>query len=262
MEQLTATDVQRLAAELDTNGFTVLRGVVDRDSLADLARTLSEAYRNYPKFEGGGSISGHLNCYPGHAARFVYDTIREQGIADAVVAMRPGRPNDVRATMNFNLPGSVAQHWHMDGLYTEDFLVCNIAVVDTTLENGAMDVLPGTNREFYPFWKYALTRQYRKSLRVPMAAGDVLLRKSTLWHRGMPNRSQAPRPLMSLTFGEMSAPSDDPFAQGAEPTWYPNWYSTSRAGQLRERLFVKAPISYSAFRFAKSLTGKRGYAKY
>ena len=59
--------------------------------------------------------------------------------------------------MNFNLPGSVAQHYHMDGLYPEEFLICNIAVVDTDLVNGAIDVLPGTNREFYKFWRYALS---------------------------------------------------------------------------------------------------------
>ena len=57
--------------------------------------------------------------------------------------------------MNFNLPGSVPQHYHMDGLYIDDFLICNIAVIDTDLVNGAIDVLPGTNREFLPFWKYA-----------------------------------------------------------------------------------------------------------
>ena len=262
MDQLTQPDIERLRADLDQHGFTVLRGVVDRDGLAALNRTLVDAYRNGPKFEGGGSITGHLNCYPGHAARFVYETIVERGIADAIVGMRPNRANDIRATLNFNLPGSVAQHWHMDGLYTEDFLVCNIAVVDTNLDNGAMDVLPGTNREYMPFWKYAARRRYKRSMRVPMAAGDVLLRRSTLWHRGMPNRTAAPRPLMSLTFGEASAPSSDPFSIGTDPEFFPNWYSTSRAGQLRERLFVKAPISYSAFRLAKSLTGKRGYDKY
>ena len=261
MDQLTPPDGDRLRAELDTNGFTILRGVVDRDALDGLNRVLVDAYRNGPKFEGGGSITGHLNCYPGHAARFVYDTIVERGIADAIVSMRPNRPNDIRATLNFNLPGSVPQHWHMDGLYTEDFVVCNIAVVDTNLDNGAMDVLPGTNREYYPFWKYAVGREYRRSQRVPMAAGDVLLRRSTLWHRGMPNKTAAPRPLMSLTFGEASAP-DDPFSIGVDPEFFPNWYSTSRAGQARERLFVKAPITYSAFRFAKSLTGKRGYDRY
>ena len=47
----------------------------------------------------------------------------------------------------------------MDGLYLKDFLICNVAVVDTDLANGAIDVLPGTNREFYKFWRYAARAQ-------------------------------------------------------------------------------------------------------
>ena len=85
--------------------------------------------------------------------------------------MRPDIADSVRATLNFNLPGSVAQHYHMDGLYTKDFLICNIAVVDTDLVNGAIDVLPGTNREFYKFWRYAVERKYRLTTRVPARPG-------------------------------------------------------------------------------------------
>ena len=96
-----------------------------------------------------------------------------------------------------------------------------------------------------------------------MEQGDVLLRRSTLWHRGMPNRSKAPRPMLSLTFGEESAPTGEglPTFDG-DIRFYPNWYSTSRLGIMRERLFTAAPVSYSAFRFAKSLTGRRGYSSY
>ena len=93
-----------------------------------------------------------------------------------------------------------------------------------------------------------------------MAQGDVLVRKSNLWHRGMPNNSSTARPMLSITFGELSAPASDPFE--GDITFYPNWYNTSRLGVLRERVFVAAPVSYSAYRFVKSLRGNRGYASY
>jgi glycosyltransferase involved in cell wall biosynthesis len=256
-------DVRSLQEALDADGYVVLRGLVSREPLAELASELTAASSASEKFDGGGSITGHLNCFPGRRARFVYDEIVASGLVDSVKAMRPHSSNAVRATMNFNLPGSVAQHYHMDGLYTEDFLICNIAVVDTDLVNGALAVLPGTNREFLPFWKYALDRTYRGETRIPMRQGDVVLRKSMLWHRGMPNRSDAPRPMMSLTFGEASAPEGDPFEIfDGEVVFFPNWYNTSRLGVLRERTFVKAPVLYSGYRFAKSLTGKRGYSSY
>jgi hypothetical protein len=259
-----ALDAGEFRRRLDRDGFVVFRDVVSKQHLADLDQIVvaefDRARAANELFSGGGSLSGHLNCYPGEAARFVYDELVAAGIVGLVRAVRPDIAESVRATMNFNLPGSTAQHYHMDGLYTKDFLICNVAVVDTDLANGAIDVLPGTNREFYKFWRYALQRKYRLSTRVPMASGDVIVRKSTLWHRGMPNRTASPRPMMAITFGEMDPTEPDPFIlNDGRIEFYPNWFSTSRLGQLRERTFVTAPITYSTYRFARSLVGNKGY---
>ena len=161
----------------------------------------------------------------------MWDDLVAAGIPDLVRAVRPDIADSVRATLNFNLPGSVAQHYHTDGLYTKEFLICNIAVVDTDLRNGAIDVLPGTNREFWKFWRYATHRLWRKSTRVPLRQGDVVVRKSTQWHRGMPNHSDAPRPMMAITFGEMDDLDLDPFAlNDGKPLFFANWYKTNRLG--------------------------------
>jgi hypothetical protein len=94
-----------------------------------------------------------------------------------------------------------------------------------------------------------------------MEQGDVVIRKSTLWHRGMPNQSPSLRPQLTFTFGEGSAPLGDPFQlNDGKICFEPNWYKTDRLGQLRERVFAKAPLSYSAYRFTRSLVGNKGYA--
>jgi ectoine hydroxylase-related dioxygenase (phytanoyl-CoA dioxygenase family) len=260
MPSSSVLDLDRLPDDLAERGYAVIAGVVSRDRLSTLAAEIADAYERSDKFTGGGSISGHLNCFPGRNARFAYEALLEHGIADAVCRMRVGRDNSIRPTLNFNLPGSVPQHYHIDGLYVEDFVICNVAVVDTTIENGAIDLLPGSNRTYLPYWKYAVERTSRLSTRIEMAQGDVLVRKSNLWHRGMPNNSSTARPMLSITFGELSAPASDPFE--GDITFYPNWYNTSRLGVLRERVFVAAPVSYSAYRFVKSLRGNRGYASY
>ena len=263
MNALSADELKELRQNLDGKGYFVIPGVIAKDQLTEFNSKLVEAYEREGRFEGGGSISGHLNCFPGEDARFIYDEIEERGIAEAIRALRAGLENDVRPTLNFNLPGSRAQHYHMDGVYLEEYMICNIAVVDTDLVNGAIDLLPSTNRDFYPFWRYAVRRKYRLTTRIQMKQGDVLLRKSTLWHRGMPNHSPAPRPMMSLTFGEKNTPAGDPFeANGGKIAFYPNWYSTTRMGILRERIEVAAPITRSAFRFVRSLSGERGYSTY
>jgi ectoine hydroxylase-related dioxygenase (phytanoyl-CoA dioxygenase family) len=260
---LSSTDIAELRRGLDVDGYAVLRGVVSKERVAEFNEAILAEYDRAEKFSGGGSYSGHLNCFPGKESRFFYDEIAESGLVDAIHALRPSASNAVRATLNFNLPKSVPQHYHIDGLYTDDFLIVNIAVVDTDLFNGAIDVLPGTQRQFYKFWQYALQRLYRRTTRLPLQRGDVLVRKSMLWHRGMPNNSATPRAMMSLTFGEKSAPDGDPFVvHDGKMFFYPNWFNTSRLGRLRERMFVTAPLSYSAYRFVKSLRGNKGYSSY
>jgi hypothetical protein len=252
---------------LDDDGFIVFRDVVSKDALTTLGEQLDgefeRAMTDGELFEGGGRLSGHLNCFPGQRARFVYDEIRAAGIVDLIRAYRPEIADLPRPTLNYNLPGSVAQHYHMDDAFLRPFLICNVAVVDTDLANGAIDVLPGTNRRFYKFWRYALGRKYRLTTRVPLRQGDAIVRTSTLWHRGMPNMTARPRPMMAITFGEVTEVPDDPFAtNGGNTEFYPNWFKTSTLGRLRERVTVAAPITYSTYRFATSLVGDKGYASF
>jgi len=258
-----AQDQLRLRAELDEHGYVIIRDVVSKDRLSAFNALLQESYAHADPFRGGGSISGHLNCFPGEGARTIYGDLDAHGIPDAIRSIRAPRPSPLRPTLNFNLPGSRAQHYHMDGVFVADYLICNVAVVDTDLVNGAIDVLPGTHQKFYPFWRYAIERKHRLSTRLPLSQGDVLLRTSTLWHRGMPNDSTAPRAMLSFTFGEEVVPAGDPFrANGGQISFYPNWYASGRLGALRERIEVKAPITRSAVRFARSLVGHRGYSSY
>src|SRR5262249_46387382 len=154
--------------------------------------------------------SGHLNCYPGEAARFAYEALKAHGIVDVIRAISPKSNREPNMGCNFNLPGSVIQHIHMDGVYTREFMIANVAVVGTDLVNGAIDVVPGTHDRFYPYWKFALAGRPHK--RLPAEAGDVLVRISRLWHRGMPNHSAAPRPMLAFSWEDGGSVYDDPFS--------------------------------------------------
>ncbi len=262
---LTKIDVDGALSAIERDGYAILPGLVPEAILCDIEAALSADYARATAegelFDGGGTISGHLNCYPGPMARPAFEAVRERGVTDIVASRTPEAVDRLRVTMNYNLPGSRDQHYHPDGLYVEEFLICNVAVVDTDLTNGAIDVLPGTHRQFYKFWQYALQRKYRSSTRVCMSRGDAIVRLSTVWHRGMANRSSAARPMLSFTFGEASAPPGDPFeTPEGRAQFLPNWYGTDRAGALRERIFTTAPWSYSTLRFARSLVGNKGYS--
>ncbi len=274
-ESVAAGSVRALSAEERADfergyverGYYVFKNVVPAGELAALHQRVTDAFRRAKQggtiFSGGGQLSGHLNCFPGAGSRFAYDAIEQRGIVDLIRAQLPGLRGALRVGLNFNLPNSVAQHYHVDSAYLDGFIIANVAVVDTDRVNGAIDLLPGTHTRFYPYWEFTVRRLERLTTRIPMKAGDVLVRSSNVWHRGMPNRSPAPRPMLAFTFGERYAEKDagaDPFAiDGGEITFHPNWFRPTLAGRLREKTFVAAPFTYSAYRFVRSLVGSKGY---
>jgi hypothetical protein len=260
-------DVPALTRALTDDGYFVLPGAISKGETEAVQARLTQGFEAWKggsaRFQGGGLMSGHLNCYPGEAARGVHQEMREIGLLDALQAVFPTNPKAARWGCNFNLPGSVEQHYHIDGIFLEAYLVVNVCIVDTTLHNGAIDVIPGTHRRFYKYWEFAARRISKGSTRIPMSRGDVLVRLSTVWHRGMPNFSKAARPMLALTLGEKEVNTDNVYAHNdGQIEFQPNWFRTDLLGQIRERTTVMAPITYSAYRFARSLIGNKGYASF
>ncbi len=243
------------------DGYFVLRNVVSQQRLAELHQALAQEFDAASKsgalFYGGGLMSGHLNCFPGAVARFGYDTLLDRGIIDLARQLHPSVLRMPNVGCNFNLPGSHTQHYHIDRPFTREFMIINIAVVDTVIENGAIELIPGTHKRFYRYTEFVLERRHRDGVRVPINCGDVLVRSSNVWHRGMTNRTSVPRPMLAFTWEDGGNLQPDPFsAEGGKIRFLPNWFKPTRVGRLREQLFVKVPITYSALRFARSLLDK------
>jgi ectoine hydroxylase-related dioxygenase (phytanoyl-CoA dioxygenase family) len=246
------------------DGYVVIKNVVPRDQLAQLHAKLSAEYERQKRdgtlFNGGGGLSGHLNCFPGDAARFAYEAIKQRGVVDLIRSISPQSVREPFVGCNFNLPGSVTQQMHMDRTFRNEFIIANIAVVDTDLVNGATDVVPGSHKTFYKYWQWVLLGKSRNHKRLPAQAGDVLIRVSNLWHRGMPNLSSQPRPMLAFTWEDGGSPHVDPFAQeGGQIGFRPNWFAPTRLGRLIERTFVTAPITYKTYRFVSSVFSNKSY---
>lgn len=266
---LSNDDREELKRLFDAQGYVIIRDVVSKAELSALGARVASAFElarsSGGLFSGGGTLTGHLNCFPGEQSRFAYDALQQRGIIDLVRAFCPRPFVTPNVGLNFNLPNSVTQHYHSDSAFLQMFVVLNVAVVDADLVNGAIDVVPGTHKKFYKYWRFATERPHRFNKRLPMQQGDVLIRASTLWHRGMPNRSRVARPMLALTFGQEQTEQQqrDPFGVNeGKIMFYENWYKTNRLGQLRERTYVAAPFTYSAYRFVRSLFGNKGYATF
>ena len=109
------------------------------------------------------------------------------------------------------LRGSVYQDVHVDyqhALFEEVpdlalptyMLVVSFGLVAIASENGAIEVAPGTHRMPRAEALQA-TRSGEIALRaVPLDVGDVLIRHPWTLHRGTPNRTDTPRPLVTVRY--------------------------------------------------------------
>jgi ectoine hydroxylase-related dioxygenase (phytanoyl-CoA dioxygenase family) len=258
-------DFDQLQSTFAEQGYLVFKDIVPRERLARLHERIREEFERSKKsgqlFSGGGLITGHLNCFPGEESRFAYEALEEHGIIDLIKTVFPKAVRLPNVGCNFNLPQSVAQHYHADRNFLDHFMIANVAVVDTDLANGAIDLITGTHQKFYKFWRFAVERASRNSLRVPMRQGDVLIRTSNVWHRGMPNNTNAPRPMLAFTWEDGGSRQPDPFkVNDGRIEFRQNWYRPTFVGRMRERTYVAAPITYSTYRFVTSLfDGTKGY---
>jgi hypothetical protein len=79
MQSTSDIDADQFAQALDHDGFVVIPQVVSKDKLKAFADDLLAEFDRLVDeglpFEGGGLLSGHLNCFPGERARFIYDEI-------------------------------------------------------------------------------------------------------------------------------------------------------------------------------------------
>ncbi len=261
---LSPADRARLERSFAEDGYAIIPAVVSPERLASLKTRILEEFERSKRegelFSGGGLMSGHLNCFPGAESRFIYEELEAHGVIDLVRALMPKATRLPNVGCNLNLPGSVVQHYHVDRPFTQDFMIVNVALVDTAIANGAIELAPKSHQKFYKFWRFAIERPHRAAVRVEMKQGDVLIRTSNLWHRGMPNLTQVARPMVALTWEDGGSTEPDPYGMwDGKIKFRPNWYRPNFLGRLRERTFIAAPITYSAYRFVRSLVGTKGY---
>lgn len=261
---LTVDEMRDLKNGFADAGYLVIPNVVPQDKLATLHNSIVNSFETAKQsgvlFSGGGLMSGHLNCFPGEESRFVYEALQQRGVIDLIKQIEPEAIRMPNVGCNFNLPHSVTQHYHADRDFTKAFIIANVAVVDTGIENGAIELIPGSHKKFFKYWRFALEKPKLNCIRVPMKRGDVLVRTSNVWHRGMPNLTSVARPMLALTWEDGGSTHEDPFAvEEGQIRFRPNWFKPTKLGRLRERTFVTIPISYSAYRFITSLYGNKGY---
>ena len=196
--------IAELRAVMDADGYVVLRGLLPADAarrygaaiLAEHAR-LSEAGWS---FTGGGHIEGHLNIIPGGAGLELVEAAQQAGLAELISSLAGEPMHLVRMAGNLAMAKCHSQNFHPDTTLAEQTWVANIALVPTSPANGAMALIPGTQLLGENYAKFRAARLLDKAEQPTMEPGDILLRLSSVWHRGTHNPSAQARPMGMLGY--------------------------------------------------------------
>jgi ectoine hydroxylase-related dioxygenase (phytanoyl-CoA dioxygenase family) len=193
----STTSTRERLDQLDRDGFVVIERAIGPDVLGRIRDELSpylgaEAHLGRNDFEGfvTNRVYALLAKAPSIAELVEHPAVLP--ILDALLL-----PNFLlSANLAINLlPGETVQPWHIDdGFYPiprprPPIGVSTIwAIDDFTAENGATQVIPGSHR-----WGDESPSDDAPFVDVVMPSGSVVVFLGTLWHRGGPNRSDAPR---------------------------------------------------------------------
>ena len=197
------------------DGFVVIENAVAHEPLDILREKMDEDAQlmiDRRKWGGAGHLRGHLQQAPPPFTPFVFGEIVANPFAIQVNTALLGKGifNELY-TGNTNCPGSRKQPLHRDGsllwpgnghAHPTAAIVVNISPLDTTEENGAVELWPGSH--LHPSPKKLFGRDMERAQREvspPVRGcapkGSLVLRDVRLWHRGVPNRSDQVRHMIA-----------------------------------------------------------------
>jgi ectoine hydroxylase-related dioxygenase (phytanoyl-CoA dioxygenase family) len=209
--EFTDSELASLAADLERDGICILKGLFDREGIAAWAAAfdeLVERRRSVPGAlapRGPGRVDVTLPWTAPFADPAVFAAPPLMKLFERVFAQEYAL---VQLAVDTPVLGSDYQELHRDHrpLFSEDFhtpayaLAANFALCDVSEANGPLQMVRGSHRMRKAD---ALERLARGELEVesfPMAAGDLALRWPYALHRGSPNRTDRPRPMVVMGY--------------------------------------------------------------
>ena len=218
-----------------SDGFLLVENAINDRQLENLKKTFLDwvnESRNY-KTDYGETMDGRprFDLQPGHSSdvpglRRIQSPEEISEVFEDV--MRNGRSVDMCAELigqgirfhhgkvNSKLPGTATKvNFHQDfpfePMTNDDMITCLLFIDDVTLENGPLEVVPGTHKgPLYSHWHNGiftgsvsdeiLAEHEDKIIRCTGKAGSVCLMHASLLHGSAPNLSNKSRTLYISTY--------------------------------------------------------------
>jgi len=201
-----------LAAEFHRDGFVVLRQLFDPVKLREWSAQFAPLLARHIKRESNSPNRGNNRYYVTlpFSGCFADPAMFENDTVLAVVERIVGRSMVMcQLATDTPLQGSDFQDLHRDtpplfpeeGIETPSFqLAVNFPLCDVTLDNGPLELVRGTHRLSREQSLALLANGERKLEPLTMQLGDVVIRDVRQLHRGTPNRTDVPRPMVVIGY--------------------------------------------------------------
>jgi ectoine hydroxylase-related dioxygenase (phytanoyl-CoA dioxygenase family) len=204
--------------QFDARGFLIFERVLAPDTVADLRAALAPHLAR--DLKGRNDFEGEKTnrVYALMAKSPVFAELAIHPLALAFAEAELGESCLLSALLAINLhPGETVQSWHTDdggakiprprpALGISTFW----AIDDTTEQNGATEIIPGSHlwdgeliegavqpQDFLSKGADRTTGDRPDAVRLVMPSGSLAITKGTLWHRGGANRSGWPRMIIT-----------------------------------------------------------------
>ena len=229
---LTPEKLAKIRKSFETIGYAVVGGLISPDTCKLLHQSVLEdvdLIRTRPDLTGHEQRTGvgHLQLGLRRYAPYVKSELVANPLIECIVAGLLGKGAWLGFySGNVNTPGSGNQPLHFDRPFawkTEAeataagqpwppptiTVSCSVALADITEDGGATEIYPGTQHETAvtnwergdrPEYHPDLVAQWGPPARMTIPAGGICFRDPRMWHRGVSNPMDVPRPMIALTY--------------------------------------------------------------
>jgi len=231
------------------DGFVVLENVVDPAHLDILRERMQEdvqalvAREDAPFNWNTSNLQQEPPPFPPYLFRDVL--LNDMAIAVTQAILGPGLKNAIYSG-NTSMPSTSRQPVHASGHLWPNLavahppysLVLNIPLMAMSPHNGSTEIWPGSHLDTttpifadikIPEAKLAQRREIAPPIQPVVQFGSIIIRDLRLWHAGMPNRSDQPRPMILMVHSS---------------SWWPTSPLTFPKGT--EAFFVDSPLQTHA----------------
>jgi hypothetical protein len=201
-------------AELRERGFCILRGHFPRQLIDECHKAFSPVLSDYLKTRGDQPNRGphrHFLAMPFEPPCFAPEFFFDPDVLAIVRGVMDERAVADQWGCDVPLLGSENQNAHVDyrrplfpecpGLPLPPYmLLVSFGLIQITPAHGPIEIAPGSHRIPGSEALCAVQPAKLEMQSVPLDIGDVLVRHPWVLHRGTPNTTDTPRPLVTIRY--------------------------------------------------------------